>query len=69
MYRVIDNPQKLTDDEWQRVVAVFAQVGRMGRDRVIHLPGSVVAIQKLENVQWRSGFAVPAHVCVPLEIR
>lgn len=26
VYRVIDNPCKLTDEEWQRVVAVFVQV-------------------------------------------
>ena len=25
-YRVIDNPLKLKDDEWDRVVAVFVQV-------------------------------------------
>lgn len=25
-YRVIDNPLKLKEDEWERVVAVFVQV-------------------------------------------
>jgi len=25
-YRVIDNPTRLKDDEWERIVAVFVQV-------------------------------------------
>lgn len=66
-YRVVDNPLKFTEDEWDRVVAVFVQVGPLSIFNP-YFPGPRMAIQKLE-VGREPGGSLLEDLCLSSQIR